>query len=225
MLQESRQARSRNSSWTGLSLDDYMILMNQMNLSPPIPKPDLTRIFLDTVAAAEKTSEAVAKSTEEGELGKAAMSVTSLNFDQFVECIYRCARHSTLDSRSLGSEARNRLASALATIARSTAATQLEQQFSIKMNFALPAQASEADVLEGRLGGYMDAVRSSPNKLAEVDRAMHRMRAAAYGRMGSRNLDALFDLFDTDGSKELSYHCALRGGAASCTRNSGCNLP
>ena len=32
---------------------------------------------------------------------------------------------------------------------------------------------------------------------------VHRLRDAAYGRLGSRDLAKLFDLFDTDGNREL----------------------
>ena len=43
-----------------------------------------------------------------------------------------------------------------------------------------------------------DQKSPSNAKLAEVDRAIHRVRAAAYGRMGSRNLRKLFDVFDVE---------------------------
>jgi hypothetical protein len=38
---------------------------------------------------------------------------------------------------------------------------------------------------------------------ARVPVQVHRLRAAAYGRLGSRNLEKLFDLFDEDGNREL----------------------
>ena len=38
---------------------------------------------------------------------------------------------------------------------------------------------------------------------ARVSVQVHRLRAAAYGRLGSRNLEKLFDLFDEDGNREL----------------------
>ena len=34
---------------------------------------------------------------------------------------------------------------------------------------------------------------------------VHRLRAAAYGRLGSRDLEKLFDLFDDDGNRELDF--------------------
>ena len=46
-----------------------------------------------------------------------------------------------------------------------------------------------------RLQAQMAGVWGGPGsaaKLDKLDRAMHRLRAAAYGRLGSRNLDTLF---------------------------------
>lgn len=40
------------------------------------------------------------------------------------------------------------------------------------------------------------------------------MRAAAYGRLGSRDLDKLFDLFDEDGNKELVIRIQSRRSVA-----------
>lgn len=119
-----------------LQLTDFMILINQMGISPPIPKPDIARMFqvvaTERSLLAAKTNEAVP---------------TALTYTGFIECLFRAARHPSLDSQGLGSDPRVRLGSVLRTISKSVAVKQLEHKFSVKMDFELRASTARVCII------------------------------------------------------------------------------
>ena len=92
-----------------LSLQNFCVLCLQLGISPPVPKPDLARCF-------RAVNIGVAADGNEGEM----------DFEEYVECLYRLSRHPSVDSVTAGTLPQEKFAVLLETVAGSPALRKLE---------------------------------------------------------------------------------------------------